>query len=307
MFGFRSLSLRNKRREVARHCSCRGLFASAWIAIVFAPIVFAQSGQQCTLVTEGEQALERMLLASADVRFEGTVLYERAGSRQFLTVARPETQGMGELRRMNAQANPSAEIWPAPIRSKQRVCDVAAAYVSSVEAGRVVAGRSTERLTLRPRDTLRLAHVIDLDSASGLALAMATVGPDGQMLERYEYAAIDYHERAADDRVGEAGVLVESAYTRGRAVVPGYFVMSEDSDRGIFVVSDGLATASVFVEPLPAGAPAGEGAVIEGATLTYTRGVPSANGGLLISVLGEVPVVTARLLADAVRATRGES
>ena len=67
------------------------------------------------------------------------------------------------------------------------------------------------------------------------------------------------------------------------------------------MVSDGLATASVFVEPLPAGAPVGEGAIIEGATLTYTRGVRSASGGLLISVLGEVPFVTARLLADAVR------
>ena len=60
-------------------------------------------------------------------------------------------------------------------------------------------------------------------------------------------------------------------------------------------------TASVFVEPLPAGAPVGEGAIIEGATLTYTRGVRSGSGGLLISVLGEVPFVTARLLADAVR------
>lgn len=307
MFGFRNLSLRNKRRNETLQPACRGLLASALVAMFIAPSVLAQVDQQCNLVTEGERALERMLLASADVRFTGTVLYERAGSRQFLTVARSEAPGMGELRRMNAQANPRAEIWPAPIRSNERVCDVAAVYVPSIESGRVVAGRSTQRLTLRPRDTLRLAHVIDLDSESGLALAMATVGPDGQMLERYEYAAIDYQERAADDNGVEAAVQVDSVYARGRAVIPGYFVMSEDPDRGIFVVSDGLATASVFVEPLPAGAPAGEGAVIEGATLTYTRGVPSSNGGLLISVLGEVPVVTARLLADAVRATRGES
>jgi negative regulator of sigma E activity len=35
--------------------------------------------------------------------------------------------------------------------------------------------------------------------------------------------------------------------------------------------------------------------------LTYTRGVRTAAGGILISVLGEIPLVTARLLADAVR------
>ena len=281
------------------------MLASAVLAACCAPGVFAQAHQQCNLATAGEQALERMLLPSRGLSFEGTVLYEREGSRQFLTVTRPEALGMGQLRRMNAQANPRAELWPAPIRSRARVCDVAAAYVPSVEAGRVVAGRATERLTLRPRDTLRLAHIIDLDRSSGLPLAMVTVGPDGQMLERYEYAAIDYHDLT--DVATESVVTVENGYERGRSVIPGYFVMSEDPDRGIFVVSDGLATASVFVEPLPAGAPAGEGAVIEGATLTYTRGVPSSTGGLLISVLGEVPVVTARLLADAVRASRGGS
>ena len=88
-------------------------------------------------------------------------------------------------------------------------------------------------------------------------------------------------------------------------MVPGFFLILEEPDGGVFVVSDGLATASVFVEPLPLGAPGGEGAVIQGATLTYTRGVPGSGGGLLISVLGEVPLVTARLLADAVRAPKG--
>ena len=38
-------------------------------------------------VRHPEKALATMLQASSDVTFEGTVLYERAGSRQFLTVA----------------------------------------------------------------------------------------------------------------------------------------------------------------------------------------------------------------------------
>ena len=108
-------------------------------------------------------------------------------------------------------------------------------------------------------------------------------------------------------RGGIRALKTAPRYERGRSVVPGYFLLSEDADRGVFVVSDGLATASIFVEPLPPGAPVGEGAVIEGATLTYTRGIRSAAGGLLISVLGEVPVVTARLLADAVRPSGEQS
>ena len=204
---------------------------------------------------------------------------------------------------MNAQADPAPESWPKPFSSAQRACDVASVYLPALESGRTVAGRSTQRLTLRPRDTLRLTHLIDMDSETGLALAMATVGSEGKMLERYEYASIDY--QAVSDRAPLAGK--QPGYQPGRTVVPGYFVLSEDADRGVFVVSDGLATASIFVEPLPPGAPVGEGAVIEGATLTYTRGVRSAAGGLLISVLGEVPVATARLLADAVRPPREQS
>ena len=171
-------------------------------------------------------------------------------------------------------------------------------YVPRLESGRIIAGRSTQRLTLRPRDTLRLTHLVDMDQSTGLPLAMITLDLDGQMLERYEYAAIEYESVIPGTSVGN---VVDAEYKRGRNIVPGYFLISENPDRGLFVVSDGLATASVFVEPLPAGAPVGEGAIIEGATLTYTRGVRSGSGGLLISVLGEVPFVTARLLADAVR------
>jgi len=266
--------------------------------------VASSSGSACNLDTPAKQALAEMLRASSHQRYEGTVLYERAGNRQFVTVSSPiDDAGQGMLRRMNAQADPLPESWPAPFDSPERACDVAEVYLPSLESGRTVAGRATQRLTLRPRDTLRLTHLIDMDRETGLALAMATVGSEGNVLERYEYASIDY--QAASER--EPRAQKQRGYQRGRSVVPGYFVLSEDADRGVFVVSDGLATASIFVEPLPPGAPVGEGAVIEGATLTYTRGIRSATGGLLISVLGEVPVVTARLLADAVRPLREQS
>jgi negative regulator of sigma E activity len=308
MFAFRNhsstLTLRSKG-------SCLSSAATLVALCLLVPTpVLAQSdvgsipGPLCNLDTPPEQALLKMLQASSYQQYKGTVLYERAGSRNIVTVSSSvDDASQGVLRRMNAQADPAPESWPAPFDSPQRACDVAAVYLPTLESGRTVAGRSTQRLTLRPRDTLRLTHLIHIDNETGLALAMATVGSEGKMLERYEYASIDY--QAVSERDPLAGK--QRVYERGRSVVPGYFVLSEDADRGAFVVSDGLATASIFVEPLPPGAPVGEGAVIEGATLTYTRGVRSAAGGLLISVLGEIPVVTARLLADAVRPPREQS
>jgi len=307
MFAFRNRST----RLALQNKGCCPSPAATLVALCLVPtLVLAQSdigsipGPDCDLDTPSEQALLKMLQASSYQGYEGTVLYERAGSRQFVTVSSPiDDAGQGVLRRMNAQADPASESWPAPFDSPQRACDVAAVYSPTIESGRTVAGRLTQRLTLRPRDTLRLTHLIDIDSETGLALAMATVGSEGKMLERYEYASIDYQAVSARDLLARK----QRGYERGRSVVPGYFVLSENADRGVFVVSDGLATASIFVEPLPPGAPVGEGAVIEGATLTYTRGIRSAAGGLLISVLGEVPLVTARLLADAVRSSREQS
>ena len=268
-------------------------------ALIVRPILASAETPLCELASPAEQALGRVLASPSDFSFEGTLLIERAEGREFLAVKWPEPAGGGSLRRMTARADPVVEPWPTPAGSPRRICDVLRLYSPSLDKGRIIAGRETDRLTLSPRDSLRLPHRINIDRATGMALAMATAGPDGQMLERYEYAEIRYGSRLAAD--------IEPAETtrHDRVVVPGFFLILEEPDGGVFVVSDGLATATVFVEPLPLGAPGGEGAVIKGATLTYTRGVPGTGGGLLISVLGEVPLVTARLLADAVRPPKG--
>ncbi len=270
-------------------------------ALIVKPFMASAETPLCELASPAEQAVGRVLASLSDFSFEGTLLLERAEGREFLAVKWPEATGGGSLRRMNTATDPVFEPWPAPADSPQRICDVLRLYSLSLDKGRIIAGRETDRLTLRPRDSLRLPHRINIDRDTGMALAMATAGPDGQMLERYEFAEIRYGARLATDIE-----LAESArHVRERVVVPGFVLILEEPDGGVFVVSDGLATASVFVEPLPDGAPGGEGAVIEGATLTYTRGVPGTGGGLLISVLGEVPLVTARLLADAVRPPKG--
>ena len=267
----------------------------------------------CEVATEPEQSLVTLLNAHRASSYEGTVLYERADNRQFLEVAWPDQRApnaprQGTLRRLNATVNPQAEFWPSAFVPKGRVCDLSKFYSVSLESSRVIAGRLTRKLVLRPRDTLRLAHFVDVDVQTGMALAMVTAEPGGKVLERFEFAAIRYRDLPPSG-VGESevGVPNDVPIARGRVVIPGYFVVAEDHEQGVFVVSDGWATASVFVEPLSPTAPSGEGAVIDGATLTYTRGTRVGGSGVLISVLGEVPVVTARLLADAVRASEAES
>ena len=126
----------------------------ALLAVLIVPgSGFAQSpSQTCDLDNPAKQLLNKMLQAPYALAFEGTVLYERAQGRQFLTVTWPHASGTGVLRRMNAEADPTAEPWPAPIDSPRRICDVIQVYIPTLDSGPVVAGRQTQRLTLRPRD-----------------------------------------------------------------------------------------------------------------------------------------------------------
>lgn len=261
---------------------------------------WSQSTQAaCVASNESEKALLGLLDAHRRVSFRGALLYEREGSRQFIDVDWSADSGEARLRRLNRIEDPSTETWAPPVFTAGRFCDLLEFYIPRVEQGRVIAGRTTQRLALQPKDTLRLGYIVEVDSEIALPLAMVTVDPDGKVLERYEFASIIFSNAAAGTKAAPEDA---TGIVRGKSVLPGFYVMDGHATPAAFVVSDGLATASIFLEPLPSGVAPGEAGVTKGATLTYTRGVPvTGQNGMLISVLGEVPLVTARLLADAIR------
>ena len=85
--------------------------------------------------------------------------------------------------------------------------------------------------------------------------------------------------------------------------LPAGFVRADDAQGAAVgkTFSDGLARFTVVVEFLPGLALAGEGRARRGSTIAYTRALQLAGRPALVTVLGEVPVDTARRLADAVR------
>lgn len=62
--------------------------------------------------------------------------------------------------------------------------------------------------------------------------------------------------------------------------------------------TDGLSTFSIFVEQPKGEIRLGEGMVNRGATLAYTRGLQTSQGAALVSVIGEIPINTARMLVE---------
>lgn len=65
--------------------------------------------------------------------------------------------------------------------------------------------------------------------------------------------------------------------------------------------TDGFASFSVFLEPLATAIKPGEGVERQGSTVAYTRGVMLDSRPVLVTVLGEIPTNTARMVADSVR------
>ena len=61
-----------------------------------------------------------------------------------------------------------------------------------------------------------------------------------------------------------------------------------------------LAVFSVFLEKLDREIRPGEGVARKGSSTSYTRGVKLAGEPVLLTVIGEVPVNTARMVADSV-------
>ena len=58
--------------------------------------------------------------------------------------------------------------------------------------------------------------------------------------------------------------------------------------------------AFVFLEELAREIRPGEGVVRSGGTTSYTRGMSFAGQPVLVTVIGEVPVNTARMVADSI-------
>lgn len=84
--------------------------------------------------------------------------------------------------------------------------------------------------------------------------------------------------------------------------VPNGFIPTQATGNGTRqTYTDGMASFSVFLEPGSMSMQPGEGAVREGSTLAYTRGLRLAGSMVLVTVVGEVPVNTARIVADSVR------
>lgn len=200
----------------------------------------------------------------------------------------------------------------------RRFENVADHYDVVVKGRDRVAGRPATHLQVTPLDEDRLGYQLWLDDASGLLLRSELRDPSRTNLEIFQFTSLLVGEDVDPENLvstTQGALIRQLSITADDAArtdspwragwVPAGFELTSantgDNPPGLSMLtfSDGLAAFSVFVEAMPE---TGAGHVVSrsGATVALTHMAASARGNHLVTVVGEVPVATARRIAASV-------
>ena len=212
-----------------------------------------------------------------------------------------------------------------PARLPTSYAVVAESYRISVGDVSRVAGLDAQLVLLEPRDDLRYGHLLWAERDTGLLLKARMVDENGEIIEQFTFTDVSIGGEIDMEALKPRYVKNDSwrvIDAQGDEVrpgdsewalsspLPGYALKSvvrrplgrDLGDILHLVYSDGLASISVFIEPLEAdGVSASPEAFASGPINIYKRTV----GGYLVTALGEVPLRAVRRLGDGIEpATR---
>ena len=205
---------------------------------------------------------------------------------------------------------------------------IAQFYRLQTRSGDRVAGRDTQQVVVQPRDVHRYGYRLSIDRASGLLLKSELLDDHGGIVEQIVYTRIELPEHIPDELFEPAvsgdgfrwistdgGRLVHVGEETGPWHVswaPRGFKLSgretgarESGESGEpdrllpsehLVLTDGLATISIFIESLDSAEVPLEGASSMGAVNAFG----AVLGSYQVTVVGEVPARTVELIGRAV-------
>ena len=273
--------------------------------------------------------LDRMSRSLNQVNYHGVVTLQRGDDMQVMqvshsvehgTTSEQLTQLTGQGAQVERANHPLECIHPGHtlLRVGQDLqagrCGIAEQYRFSVGNGELVAGRKAVRIRIEPRDMYRYGYIMELDRETGLLLKTETVGRGDKTLEKFQFANLSYTgqipagtevnltHKAEHPHPQTASTSTSVAREWAVSWVPRGFTAT-DAPAGKVArrtYTDGLAVFSVFLEDLGQEIRPGEGVVRSGGTTSYTRGMSLTGQPVLVTVIGEVPVNTARMVADSV-------
>ncbi|AMO78294.1 MucB/RseB C-terminal domain-containing protein [Pseudomonas citronellolis] len=208
----------------------------------------------------------------------------------------------------------AGQLWPV----RKLVSDDLASWYDIRMVGQSrIAGRAATVIGLIPRDQYRYGFELHLDQETGLPLKSLLLNDKGQPLERLQFT--QFSTAAPDDSglqpseacqavpAGKPDAPVASSW-RSEWVPPGFTLnntyerRSPVSDDSVVSMDygDGLARFSIFIEPLH-GARIDDARTQLGPTSVVSKRLNTEDGGMMVTVVGEIPTGTAERIAMSVR------
>jgi len=307
----------------------KGLAAKSFVAALFLSTGIASSSASSS--GDAVQWLGRMSEALRQENYEGIFTYIRGTIFETVRIVHKSEAGIeterlfnlnGEIRELFRQGNEircihperyleaehSVQIGPFTPAFPERVIATQDMYrLSMHEEGRI-AGRSAVTLSITPKLDDRYGYRLWLDKESGLMLQSHKV-EHGRIREIFQFTKLEIKSDPDELNLASSisGTTVSHALTfdfseqRGKPrlrvswVPDGFRQVRISGDRLHF--SDGVATFSVFIDSSKAGSLPNMMTRV-GGTVVITRRLNQA--GPQITVVGDVPMKTARRVADSV-------
>lgn len=215
---------------------------------------------------------------------------------------RPETQAEVE------DADHSVHIGPFSPVFAERVLAAKGFYNVSMHGKDRIAGRSAVKLAISPRHNDRYGYRLWLDEQTGLLLQSHLIDR-GTVREVFQFTSLKLGDEVSpsdlETRIAgatrayqltlEGNDSAEQPVFKVKWLPDGFRAVRAQGNRLHF--SDGLANFSVFVEK-PSASALPEMTTTVGGTVVITRRIKQS--GPQITVVGEVPIQTARKVADSV-------
>ncbi len=199
-------------------------------------------------------------------------------------------------------------------------------YHMTLAGAERVAGFDAVKVAVTARDEYRHSYLLWLDRNSALPLKSLVLDKQGEVLERMQYTSLEVGGEIADSELNPELLFAGKQHSGSKAEAL-VATPDESSKRWVLswlpegfkkspyqikrvaadgmkvetaVYSDGLSAFSVFVEDLGSES-LSHGVSQLGATIAYSRMEVVGDSNFMITVVGEVPLVTAQKVASSVQ------
>ncbi len=316
-----------------------------FVALFLTPAwLFADDSKQV------EEWLEKMHSAAHSINYIGTFVYQQGKQLTAMRIVHAVDDQNGERERLVAQDAIGREV----VRDKGRVIailpdihsvvvqkgrpefefppefpvdidDLIGTYSFTLGKQEHVAGRSAQKIIIKPKDKYRYGYRLWVDSKTGLLLKKQSFDERNRVLELFMFTAIEYKDNIPDEML-EPGIaskdfkwietddVASNAEVEGgwavRSMPAGFIIDIHRQHRlpnsqiyaDHIVYTDGLASVSIFVEPLTGKSKKINGASRVGVVNAYGRSFDKYH----ILAVGEVPQATVKMISESVYYDKAE-